>query len=60
MQNHPYEIIALNEKARNEFYQLCEKRITLLKQHGFIAEAILHAKSLRSIQADLNELAQFG
>lgn len=60
MQNHhPYDLIAIDKKARAEFYSLCEKRIRLLKRYGFIAEAVIHAKSLAAIQSDLTALDLF-
>ncbi|MDR6819571.1 hypothetical protein J2X76_004763 [Neorhizobium sp. 2083] len=59
MDKHPYDIIAVDEKARIEFYRLCKKRIKLLRQHGFIDEAVLHAKALKSIKDDLAALAEF-
>ncbi|CDZ65222.1 Hypothetical protein NGAL_HAMBI2605_34910 [Neorhizobium galegae bv. orientalis] len=59
MEKYTHEYIAINEKERTEFYRLCERRISLLKQHGFINEAILHAKSLRLIKDDLAELSEF-
>lgn len=59
MRETPYELIAMDANVRSEFYRLCEKRIRLLKQHGFITEAVIHANALRSIKADLDVLAEY-
>lgn len=41
------------------FYSLCERRIKLLRQHGFMEEAIQHSRFLKDIKEDLAFLNEF-